>query len=407
MIGKKAERLNNLRDDINGFHFNEALFISKLIYIASCSILAVAVALCIIPPLFDGMSFGKWIGRAVCVAAAGTVCELTGISILTCISGILDAFQNKIYFRSIDLFFFSASITSVLFNKTGIITTGEFEVSGIYPVRISEDELLFLASYAEAYSSHPLAGAILRYSGINVDKERILRRKEELGMGSVIQLVGSQIIAAGNIEFMEKLGVSGNFSPSGTTSVYIAVNKIYVGRIDFLDNIRHDAESTVQKLKKLGVANIAIMTGDSTTVATKVGRQIGISEIYADYQPQDKVNRMQYILDTQEPDDKLANIGDGVHDAELLALSDIGVVLGNDDGSVDADVIIDSHELSFIPEMIRIPQKVRKTLKLDSAAALLADILIVILSICGIMPLWSVILTQFAVQLLLCLNINN
>ena len=401
-IAEKSEKqgghdcLAYIQRDVEELHFKEARKVTKLQQLYVLGVIAAAAIVSLVPPLFDSMSFGKWAARAAAFAGTAVLCELTTVCVLACLNGTLTAFRERIFYRSIDVFFKSASISSVVFNKTGIITDSTFKISCVNPVRINTRELLFLAAYAEAYSSHPLARAILEASGITPDGERIDRHSEERGMGSLVLLDGSQIVSAGSIEFMEKLGVKGDFEVSGTTSVYVAVGKTYVGRIDFENEVNPAAAEAVSRLKKRNVSNIAMMTGDNTLSATHAGRQVGISEIYADYRPVDKRERIQYLLETQEPDDVLAYVGDGYHDEELLALADVGVAFGHTDA--ESDVIISSDDILLVPEMVRIPQVVGSRIRNASLAVAAVDALLAVLCLCGVVPLWGVIIVEALAQ---------
>ena len=275
-------------------------------------------------------------------------------------------------------------------------------ISGVYPIRLSDNQLLYLAAYAEAYSQHPLAAAIKSYAGVNVDMSRLERHREEKGSGNIVQLQGGIIVAVGNLELMERLGVKGDISPSPITSVYVAVGKTYVGRIDFEDHTKAGTREAVSKLRKEGISSVALITGDNTLSATRLGKEVGINEVYADCLPRDKYERIQYIAANQEPDDKLGIITWSESDIEAAPLADLRIILGEAKQS-PASVIIPEGKSELIPEALKIAKSVASKAKIGIILLFSAKAISVLFALLGIFNMFAVALLDTAVLLITAL----
>ncbi len=371
--------------------------LEKLVVFA---ILILTAVISVIVPLVDGMSFGKWVARGGALLA---VCVYTGEAgaLMTFLNAADTAAEDGIYFSGSAAVTAATQITSVLFNKSGTLTDGNYRVVNVDPVRLSNEQLLYLAVCAGAWSDHPLARAIREYAGIEPEKARFTRHTEREGYGSMVALEGGQIVAAGNIDFMEELGVRGDMYIPGETCVFVAVGRTCVGRIDLADELKPDAVTVVHELRRLKVANVALMTGDNALNATNTGRRLGIAEVYSDCRPKDKVERLQYILDSQEPDDRLLVVSSSGRDKEIMEMANLSATLGMGDDVTDAypDIVITSGKLTDLIRTIRVSKRVRADLTAGFAVASFARILCVVLALAGVLGLWGVTALMLAVEL--------
>ncbi len=392
----RAHRLRNTLREASTGRISGAVRFTELDNKLLLAAIAVTVLFGGLVPLVAGREFSKWVPRAVTALLVCTAFFDSSIR-MAYLRAIKVMFEGGVYPAGTNALSASSEISSIVFNKTGTLTVGRFEVVNMDPVRVTPEELLYLASYADAYSDHPIAQATLRRSGVEVDKSRIVRHQRGPGFGSIVQLDSGQVICAGNIELMERLGVKGDFLIGGDTSVFVSVGRTYVGRIDYEDTLRPEAVGAVSALRRSGVANIALMTGDNAISATSVGRKAGISEIYSDCQPSDKLARLQYILATQERGDRLAYVTSAGKDRELLELANLSVVLGTEeDITADfPDVVVDPGDLAKIPLFVAAAKDVRRSLVTNLAVTGAVRALMLILGLAGVMgPVPVVIIMQ-------------
>ncbi len=398
-------RMDSCIKDLESGRVKSVVTLRRLELLTLAGMLALSVLFTLIPALFDHMNFMKWAARASVIMV---VCVFGGElgALMSTLNAVESVFDNGLWIGGTGVIDAAADVTSVLFNKSGTLTDGEYKVINIDPVRLSEDQLLYLAVYAGAYSEHPLNRALREYTGITPDKSRIGRQRIEPGYGSLVQLEDDMIIGIGNIDFMEKLGVKGDLYVAGETCVFVSVGRVCVGRIDFADTIRPDAVTVVHDLRRAGVANVAVMTGDNALSATNTGRRVGISEVYSDCRPGDKLERLQYILDTQEKGDRTCFVTSAGSERELLEISNLSVTLGvgNDATAAFPDVIISNKELSRLPKLMRISREVRRNLTSTFFASTAVRILVVILGMTGVLTLW---LATLIMMLLLTLGFLN
>ncbi len=354
----------------------------------------------LIPPLIDGMDFAKWVARGAVVLS---LCAFYGeaAALIAYLNSVESSFAAGVCFAGADVMADAANASSVVFNKTGTLTDGNYTVRAVDPVRISEKQLLYLASYAGAYSGHPLMRAIRDYSGFEPDKSRILRHRVQPGYGSMVMMEGNQIVGVGNIDFMERLGIKGDLYVSGDTCVFVSVGRSCVGRIDFADSLSEGAQSVASALRRERVANVALMTGDNALSATNVGKSVNISEIYSDCRPQDKAARLRYIIDTQEREDRLIVVSRAGEDRELLEMANIGVTLGVGLDATDKfpDVIIPTGGLMKLPKLIRYARSASRSVTLTNTVYAGVRCLAAILAIVGVLPLWVAAIVMSGVQL--------
>lgn len=357
-----------------------------------------------IVPLIDGLLFTKWLARAAALLA---VCVYTGESqiLMTLLNAAESAAGEGIYFSGSAAMSAATEVTSVIFNKSGTLTDGRYKVTNVDPVRLTPEQVLFLAAYAGAWSDHPLAVAIREAAGEEPDKSRVRRHTEREGLGTMVYLDDQILLSAGNIELMEGIGVKGDMYIPGDTCVFVAVDNICVGRIDLRDELKDDAVTVVHELRRLRVANVALMTGDNALNATNTGRRLGIAEVYSDCRPSDKTERLQYILDSQERDDRLMAVSSAGRDKELLEMANVSATLGlgPEVTGTFPDIAIVSGKLADLTRAIRIAKRARSDVSVSFLAAMAARFLCALLAVMGVLGLWSVTALMLAADLALFL----
>ncbi len=364
---------------------------------------AFAALFTVLPGLINGGAFAVWLARSAVIVA---VCACGGeLAALVSYAGAVDgAFSDGVWIAGVGTVSACADITSVIFNKSGTLTDGEYRISNVDPVRISEEQLLYLAVQAGAYSEHPLNKVIRRDSGVVPEKSRITRQRVEIGYGSLVQMDDGTLIGIGNIDFMEKLGVKGNLFVPGETCVFVCVDRVCVGRISFSDTVRPDALNIAHDLRKAGVPNIAFMTGDNALTATNIGRRLDIAEVYSDCRPIDKVERLQYIQDTQDPKDRTAFVARAGNESEILELANISATLGVGDDSTAAypDIILSTGELGGFPRLLRDARQVRGNITLGFYITCVVRLITALLGIVGVFPIWaaSILMPAMSIYLL-------
>lgn len=358
------------------FHIIDAYFTPAVAFVAVISGL--------LSLIFAGDNLLPRLCSSCAVLAASAPLMITAITALVYDIGKGSAIKKGIRFTDVKSIVSAAKLSSVIFNKTGTVTAGKYYVSGVYPVKISAKQLISLAAYAEIYSNHPLAEAIKSAYGAELDPRRVTQQREEKGSGSFVQLAGGNIVAVGNIELMEKLGVKGDMIPSDCVSVYVAVGKTFVGRIDFEDEVNPGAAETVSRIRKCGVANVALMTGDNTLSATRIARGIGISEVYADCTPRDKYERVQYIMGQQQKDECLGYITSANSDVRASELANLKIVLGENESNLAGTAFIPSGDIAAIPALINEAKAINLMVKICTIAILAAKGLSILLALIGI-----------------------
>ncbi len=401
----ERKRVDNQLREIAGKRLKPIVQERALDRMLLLGLLGVGVLIGGIVPLLSDAGFAVWIGRAAALLAVGIYCGETA-AVMNALNGADSCVSQGIFFSGSGAAAAAAQVTSVLFSKSGTLTDGNYEVAGIDPVRLSEEQLLYLAAYAGAWSDHPLHAAVRRRAGFTPDRARVERHREKPGYGTVVMLDGLSIVAAGNIDFMEELGVKGDFYMPGKTCLFVAVGKTLVGRVDFEDTARADAAEAVKALRGEGVANVALMTGDNALSATTLGRGIGITEVYSDCRPGDKLSRLQYILDSQEPDDRLAFVSADIGDRELLEIANVGVGMGTlcEESAVFPDLVIASGKLATLPAAIGVAHALRRNSRLSFLISAAVRLVCAVLAVTGVLTLWSTATVMLLLEAALFFN---
>lgn len=387
------------------------------IYTPSVCILALSVA--IIPSITIGLSKGEWqwsewVYRAISFLVVSCPCAIVISVPLTFFGGIGAASRNGILMKGSSSVEALSRIRTAVFDKTGTLTKGIFAVSEICPAdaSISKDALIALAAHAEAKSNHPVAKSLgAAHSGECCKRQNLSDAEEIAGQGIKVNLNGN-IILAGNETLLKENKVlnfdSGAAKEKAGTIIHIAENGKYLGFIVISDQIKDDAKTAVKNLKKTSVSKIVMLTGDSGKAAEKAASQLGITEVFSELLPQDKVSKIEILLEElKNSNGKVAFAGDGINDAPVLARADVGIAmgaLGSDAAIESADVVIMTDEPSKVADSIKISKKTMSIVRQNIVFSIGIKVLIMLASGIGIGSMWLAVFGDVGVSFLAVLN---
>ena len=336
-------------------------FISKFARIYTPAVCGGALALALIPPVVS-LIIGKeamwltWIYRALTFLVISCPCALVISIPLSFFAGIGGASREGVLVKGSNYLETLSKTKIVVFDKTGTMTKGKFEVTEIAPIGIDRDELIRLTAYAESYSSHPISRSIKDAYGKEIDASKISDVNEISGNG-VLAVVDGKKVAAGNSKLMDKLGVEYTACDKVGTVVYVAVDGKYCGYILISDALKPTSVSAVKAMKDCGVRKTVMLTGDSKKVADAVAKELGADEVYSELLPADKVSQVERLLADKGEKEKLAFVGDGINDAPVLSRADIGIAMG----ALGSDAAIEAADIVLMDDD---PMKISKAIKI-------------------------------------------
>lgn len=387
------------------------------IYTPAVCILALSVA--IIPSIAIGLSKGEWqwsewVYRAISFLVVSCPCAIVISVPLTFFGGIGAASRNGILMKGSSSVEALSRIRTAVFDKTGTLTKGIFAVSEICPAdaSISKDALIALAAHAEAKSNHPVAKSLgAAHSGECCKRQNLSDAEEIAGQGIKVNLNGN-IVLAGNETLLKENKVlnfdAGAAKEKAGTIIHIAENGKYLGFIVISDQIKDDAKTAIKNLKKTGVSKIVMLTGDSGKAAEKAASQLGITEVFSELLPQDKVSKIEILLEElKNSNGKVAFAGDGINDAPVLARADVGIAmgaLGSDAAIESADVVIMTDEPSKVADSIKISKKTMSIVRQNIVFSIGIKVLIMLASGIGIGSMWLAVFGDVGVSFLAVLN---
>lgn len=386
-------------------------FISKFARIYTPAVCGGALALALIPPVVS-LIIGKeamwltWIYRALTFLVISCPCALVISIPLSFFAGIGGASKEGVLVKGSNYLETLSKTKIVVFDKTGTMTKGKFEVTGIAPIGIDRDELLRLTAYAESYSSHPISRSIKDAYGKEIDASKISDVNEISGNG-VLAVVDGKKVAAGNSKLMDKLGVEYTACDKVGTVVYVAVDGKYCGYILISDALKPTSVSAVKAMKDCGVRKTVMLTGDSKKVADAVAKELGADEVYSELLPADKVSQVERLLADKGEKEKLAFVGDGINDAPVLSRADIGIAMGalGSDAAIEAaDIVLMDDDPMKISKAIKISTKCLRIVNENIYFALGVKALCLILGAVGIANMWVAIFADVGVMVIAVLN---
>ena len=382
-------------------------FITKFAKIYTPTVVGIAVLLAIIPPfLLNWGSFSEWLERALTFLVVSCPCALVISIPLGFFGGIGGASRKGVLIKGSNYLELLSKTDIFVFDKTGTLTEGVFEVQKINPVDISEEELLKIAAYAESYSNHPISASIKKAYQKEINQE-IIEKTEEISGKGIVSQIENKTVVIGNNKIMQEKGIEYKESNDIGTILYVAINNKFAGSIVIADKIKEDAKQTIQGLKRNTVSKTVMLTGDKKEIAEKVAKQIEIGEVYTDLLPDQKVEKVEELMKQKTEKGKLAFVGDGINDAPVLAISDIGIAMGGlgSDAAIEAaDIVIMNDKPSKILEAIKISNKTMRIVKQNIIFAISVKILVLILGACGIATMWAAVFADVGVSFIAILN---
>ena len=386
-------------------------FISKFAKYYTPAVCYGALALALIPPIVllimgKPAMWGDWIYRALTFLVISCPCALVISIPLSFFAGIGGASNQGVLVKGSNYLETLAQTKYVVFDKTGTMTQGVFEVSGIHHNEMSDEKLLEYAALAECSSSHPISKSLQKAYGKPVDRNRVTDIEEISGNG-VIAKVDGVSVAAGNAKLMKKLGIAYQECHHVGTVVHMAVDGRYAGHILISDIIKPHAKEAIAELKKTGISKTVMLTGDSKRVADQVAAELGIDEVYSELLPADKVTKVEELLDKKTAKEKLAFVGDGINDAPVLSRADIGIAMGalGSDAAIEAaDIVLMDDDPLKISKAIKIARKCIHIVYENIYFAIGIKVLCLILGALGIANMWVAIFADVGVMIIAVLN---
>ena len=386
-------------------------FISKFAKYYTPAVCYGALALALIPPIVllimgKPAMWGDWIYRALTFLVISCPCALVISIPLSFFAGIGGASNQGILVKGSNYLETLAQTKYVVFDKTGTMTQGVFEVSGIHHNEMPNEKLLEYAALAECSSSHPISKSLQKAYGKPIDRNRVSDIEEISGNG-VIAKVDGVSVAAGNTKLMDRLGIAYQDCHHVGTVVHMAIDGKYAGHILISDILKPHAKEAIAELKKAGISKTIMLTGDSKRVADQVAGELGIQEVYSELLPADKVSRVEELLNQKSEKDKLAFVGDGINDAPVLSRADIGIAMGalGSDAAIEAaDIVLMDDDPLKISKAIKIARKCIRIVYENIYFAIGIKILCLVLGALGIANMWVAIFADVGVMILAVLN---
>lgn len=388
-------------------------FIRKFARVYTPIVVFCAIGLAFLPPLFMEsytMGFPIWLQRALIFLVVSCPCALVISVPLTFFGGIGGASKQGILIKGGAYIDTLSKVKTMIFDKTGTLTKGQFEVTAVHPDKISETELLHIAAHAERFSNHPIAISLRNAYPNEQDSCSVEIVKEVAGQG-IIAKINDKTVAVGNAKLMDTIGVQWRDCHKVGTIIHVAIDNQYVGHIVISDKVKDDAGQAIEGLRHCGIDRLVMLTGDKQEVAKDVSEQLGLDEFHAALLPQDKVEKVSQIVNEnkskENTKEKVAFVGDGINDAPVLALSDIGIAMGGlgSDAAIEAsDIVLMDDKPSKIVTAIRIAHKTIRIATENVVFAIFIKVLVLLLASIGVASMWMAVFADVGVMVLCVLN---
>ena len=382
-------------------------FISKFSKCYTPIVVISALVIAIVPPIIiPGAYFNDWFYRGLIFLVVSCPCALVLSIPLSFFSGIGYASKQGILIKGSSYLEVLRSVDTVVFDKTGTLTKGVFDVTAINTVGISEDELLRYAAIAEVNSNHPIAKSIVNHLNGEIELDKITNYEEIAAHGIKVEYDG-QYILAGNEKLMMTENILFSKAKEVGTIVYISVNKRYRGYIVISDEIKEDSKEAIEYLRRIGIKEIVMLTGDNKAVADDIASKLNLDKVFSNLLPTDKVSKLEELYEGRDEKSKIAFVGDGINDAPVLARADVGIAMGGlgSDAAIEAaDVVLMTDEPSKIGKAIEISKKTNKIVWQNIIFALSIKIIVMILGAGGVATMWEAIFADVGVALIAVIN---
>ena len=386
-------------------------FIKRFAKVYTPAVCIGELILATLPPVISHIVIGNsnwniWFYRALTFLVVSCPCALVISIPLSFFAGIGGASHAGVLVKGSNYLEALSQVTTVVFDKTGTLTKGSFEVSGIHHNRLEEEKLLEYAALAECASSHPISRSLIDAYGKPLDRSRVSDIEEISGHGICARVDGHNVLV-GNDKLMKSYNVDYRDCHSVGTVIHVAIDNEYQGHIVISDVIKPEAKEAIAALKKLGIHNTVMLTGDSSKVAAAVADSLGIDRVLSELLPQDKVSELEKLLEAKSPKDKLAFVGDGINDAPVLSRADIGIAMGamGSDAAIEAaDVVLMDDNPMQIAKAIKISKKCIGIVRQNITFALSIKFACLILSAVGIANMWLAIFADVGVMVIAVIN---
>ncbi|MDO4518113.1 MAG: heavy metal translocating P-type ATPase [Bacillota bacterium] len=381
-------------------------FISRFARYYTPVVTIAAVLLAVIPPLVLGGGWSDWIERACIFLVVSCPCALVISVPLGFFGGIGASSRMGVLVKGGNYLEVLGDVDTVVFDKTGTITKGEFKVTNIYSPSMKAEELLEIAALGESCSTHPIAESIITAYGHELDMSRIANVDNMPGKG-IRALIDNRNVLIGNAKLMDLEAVDYEENPSVGTVVYIAIEGLFAGSIVISDKVKDDVRDAIESMKAQGVKRCIMLTGDRKDVSDAVSAQVGIDEVRSELLPQDKVSEVESLLQNQHSRSRLAFVGDGINDAPVLMRADVGIAMGSmgSDAAIEAaDIVIMDDDLRKISTVIRIARKTMRIVKSNVVFAIGIKVLVLVLGALGIANMWGAVFADVGVAIIAILN---
>ena len=386
-------------------------FISKFARIYTPAVCFGALALFLLPPLVSLLlgreaQWSVWLYRALTFLVISCPCALVISIPLSFFAGIGGASANGILIKGSNFMETLSEVRTVVLDKTGTLTEGNFEVSGVHHSTIEDEKLIEYAAHAEVYSSHPISRSLIRAYGREPEASRVSDVREESGRGVIAKVDGREV-AVGSAKLMRSLGCEPIDCSHVGTIVHVAIDGSYAGHILIEDLVKDGAQEAIESLRRSGVKKIVMLTGDVRAVAEDVAKRLKLDEVKSELLPADKVGAVEELLAAQPEKEKLAFVGDGINDAPVLARADVGIAMGalGSDAAIEAaDVVLMDDEPGKIAKAIRISRKCLRIVKENIWFAIGVKLLCLALGALGLAGMWAAIFADVGVMVIAVLN---
>lgn len=381
-------------------------FISKFAKYYTPIVVIIALFLATAVPFFTDKNYSSWIYRALSFLVVSCPCALVISIPLSFFSGIGSASKKGILIKGSNYLELLSKVSTVVFDKTGTLTKGVFKVQKINAIGISKDKLLSFATTAEAFSTHPIAKALKEEYKKDIDLSKVVKHEELAGFGIHAKIQENDVLV-GNDKLLTKEKIKFDKSDDIGTIIYVAVNKEFKGYIVISDEIKEDTYKAINLLKKSGIKKTVMLTGDKKEVGESVSSKLKLDSCYTELLPQDKVCKVEELMSQNDVLGKLAFVGDGINDAPVLALADIGIAMGGvgSDSAIEAaDIVIMTDEISKISSAIKLSKKTMLIVKENIIFAIAVKILVLLLTALGVSSMWQAVFADVGVSIIAILN---
>lgn len=382
-------------------------FITKFAKYYTPIVVIIAVIIALIPPLIiQDATFKDWIYKALSFLVVSCPCALVISIPLGFFGGIGGASKLGILIKGSNALEALADVETVVFDKTGTLTKGVFEVQDVKNVEIEKEELVRLVAHAEKFSTHPVAESVKRFYNNEID-ENIIGNIEEIGGYGIIANIENKEVLVGNDKLMAKKNIAYEKCGEAGTILYVAIDNKFVGYILISDKIKDDSEKALKELKKMNIKKTVMLTGDRKEVANSVGKKLKLDEVFSELLPDGKVEKVEELMKVKSSKGKLAFVGDGINDAPVLVVSDVGIAMGGlgSDAAIEAaDIVIMTDEPSKISKAIKIAKKTMRIVKENIVFALAVKFIVLLLTVIGVSTMWEAVFADVGVSVIAILN---